>query len=197
MAIFACPKCRTEYDAPREADHVDLTCAGCASKMELFFFPALFREREIGSAAGMLADHTEASCYYHPQKQAAQVCDGCGRLICSLCVIDLGGQHLCPSCISSGRKKGKITSLEMHRTCYDRIALSLALFGVFIYFLSIFLAPIAIYVSIRYWNSPGSLVRSSRTRFVIAIILASLEILFWVAVFTLGLTGFFARHHAR
>jgi hypothetical protein len=193
IATFGCPKCRTEFEAPTATDHLEFSCPTCASQLEAFFFPALYREGPLGVAAGALVDHTEASCFYHPQKQAAQVCDGCGRLICSLCVIDLGPEHLCPNCISSGRKKGKITSLENHRTCYDRIALSLAILGMLFGIVSIFTAPAAIYVSIRHWKSPGSLLGVSRKRFVIAIVLASLEVLFWIAIVILVGNG---RRHA-
>jgi hypothetical protein len=135
-----------------------------------------------GASAAALVDHTEASCFYHPQKQAQRVCDGCGRLICALCSIELGTEHLCPNCLASGRKKGKITTLENTRTRYDSIALSLAILGMVIYMLSIFLAPATIYIAIRHWNSPGSLLGSGKTRFVIAVILASATLAFWCLV---------------
>ena len=179
-ATFACPQCKTPMSVPEGADHINGACPSCASGFEAFFFPALYRPREAGAAAATLVDHTEASCYYHPQKQAVQVCDGCGRLVCALCSIDLGSEHLCPNCLSAGKRKGKITSLENVRTCYDRIALSLAILGIVFYFVSIILAPIALYISIRHWNSPGSLLGVSRRRFIIAIALASLELLAWL-----------------
>jgi hypothetical protein len=136
-----------------------------------------------GAAATALVDHTEASCFYHPQKQAVRVCDGCGRLICALCSIELGAEHLCPSCISSGKKKGKITTLEDNRTRYDSIALSLAVFGMLVYVLSIFLAPAAIYIAIKHWNGPGSLLGVSKTRFVLAIVIAVGTLILWITVF--------------
>jgi hypothetical protein len=134
----------------------------------------------VGAAATSLLDQSEAACFYHPQKQAAQVCDGCGRLICNLCSVELGSEHLCPTCISAGRRKGTISVLEGSRTCYDRIAMSLAVVGIIIYWLSIVLAPIAIYLAIRHWNSPGSLLGVSKNRYVIAIVLASLELTGWL-----------------
>lgn len=182
-ATFACPKCKTEFAASSEIDHQEFACPSCASELDAFYFPALFRSREVGAAATTLVDQTETSCFYHPQKQAAQVCSGCGRLICSLCSIEMGSEHLCPSCISSGRRKGKITTLEHNRTCYDRIALSLAVLGIVFYIVSIILAPITLYVAIRHWNSPGSVLGVSRSRFVIAIVIASLQLLAWIAFF--------------
>jgi hypothetical protein len=138
---------------------------------------------QVGAAATALVDHTEASCFYHPNKQAMRVCDGCGRLICALCSIELGTEHLCPNCLASGKKKGKITTLEDTRMRYDSIALSLAALGLLIYALSIFLAPAAIYISIRHWNSPGSILGSSKFRFVLAILLALATLLFWCFIF--------------
>jgi hypothetical protein len=116
---------------------------------------------------------------YHPQKQALRICDGCGRMICALCSIELGEEHLCPSCISSGKKKGKITTLEDNRTRYDSIAMSLAIFGMLCYPFAIFLVPASIYIAIRHWNSQGSLLGVSKPRFVIAIIIAICTLLFW------------------
>ena len=183
-ATFACPKCKTPMAAPESGGHIAGSCPGCASGFEAFFFPALYRQRESGSAATALVDHAEASCFYHPQKQAVQVCDGCGRFVCALCSIDLGNEHLCPNCLSAGKRKGKITTLENVRTCYDRIALSLAVLGIipFFWFVSIILAPASLYIAIRHWNSPRSLLVGSRWRFIVAIVLASLELLLWLTV---------------
>ena len=195
-ATFVCPQCKTPMSVPEGADHITGACPSCTSGFEAFFFSALYRPREAGAAAATLVDHTEASCYYHPQKQAVQVCDGCGRLVCALCSIDLGSEHLCPNCLSAGKRKGKITSLENVRTCYDRIALSLAILGIVFYFVSIILAPIVLYISIRHWNSPGSLLGVSRRRFIIAIALASLELLAWlILVLTLILNPGSHHHH--
>jgi uncharacterized paraquat-inducible protein A len=181
-ATFACPKCKTAFSVEPGTDHLASNCPNCTSFLDAYFFPAFTRAPELGLAPAALVDHTEASCFYHPQKQAVRICDGCGRLICSLCSIDLGAEHLCPNCISSGKKKGKIVTLEGARTRYDSIAMSLAVFGFLFYMLAIFLAPAAIYISIRHWNSPGSLLGVSRKRFVIAIILAVVELVIWFAL---------------
>jgi hypothetical protein len=191
-ATFSCPKCKAVLAIEPGTTEIASACPQCASPIEAFFFPAFFRPMQVGAAAAALVDHTEASCFYHPQKQAMRVCDGCGRMICALCSIELGAEHLCPNCLASGKKKGKITTLEDTRTRYDSIALSLAVFGLIIYAFSIFLAPAAIYISIRHWNSPGSLLGSSKIRFVIAILVASTTLLFWFFVF-----GALILHHPK
>lgn len=48
----------------------------------------------------------------------------------------------------------------------------------------------ALFVAIRYWNAPRSLVRRTRIRFVAAIVLAVLQIAGWGLLFV-----FLARHH--
>jgi len=178
-ATFSCPKCKAALAIEPGTTEIASICPHCVSPIEAFFFPAFFRPIQIGAAPTALADQTEASCFYHPQKQALRVCDSCGRMICALCSIELGTEHLCPNCLASGKKKGKITTLEDTRTRYDSIALSVAVFGIVVYIFSIFLAPAAIYLSIRYWNSPGSLLGSSKTRFVLAILIASATLLAW------------------
>jgi hypothetical protein len=191
-ATFPCPKCQTPLGIEPGMAEATVTCPRCTAQIEAYFFPGFFRPMQAGTSASVLVDHTEASCFYHPQKQALQVCDGCGRMICALCSIDLGTEHLCPSCISSGKKKGKITTLEDNRTRYDSIALSLAIFGMFCYPFAIFLLPAAIYVAIRHWNSQGSLLGVSKTRFVLALVVASITLLGWVAFFIL-----WSHHHTR
>jgi hypothetical protein len=183
LATFSCPKCKSALGVEPGTDEIASTCPQCATAIQAYFFPAFFRPVQVGAAPAALLDQTETSCFYHPQKQALRVCDGCGRLICALCSVELGAEHLCPNCISSGKKKGKITSLEDSRTRYDSIALSLAIFSLFIYVLAIFLAPAAIYIAIKHWNSPGSLLGTSKTRFVFAILIAIGTLLLWIAFF--------------
>jgi len=125
----------------------------------------------------------EATCFYHPQKKAVLPCEGCGRFLCALCDCELHGQHFCPACLEVGRKKRKIKSLENERTLYDSIALSLAVLPVaivpLIYFTFI-TAPASLFVALRYWNAPRSIVHRTRIRLVLAIIFASLQIVGWV-----------------
>jgi hypothetical protein len=185
-ATFSCPKCNAVLGIEPGLTEATVTCPHCSALVEAYFFPGFFRPMQAGAAATALVDHTEASCFYHPQKQALRVCDGCGRMICSLCSIDMGAEHLCPTCISSGKKKGKIVTLEDARSRYDSIAMSLAIFGMLCYPFAIFFLPAAIFIAIRHWNSPGSLLGVSKSRFVIAIVIAIGALLFYGAVLILA-----------
>jgi hypothetical protein len=82
--------------------------------------------------------------------------------------------------LETGRTKGKIKSLENQRTLYDSIALSLAIYPILAIIPTIVTAPIALYIAIRRWNAPQSIVHRSKIRYVLAIVLAATEILVWV-----------------
>ncbi len=188
-STFACPKCKTEFRIEPGTNEIASPCPNCASYLEAFFFPPFFRAAPVGTASASLVDHTEASCFYHATKQAVGVCDGCGRLVCSLCSIEMGNDHLCPNCLSSGKKKGKLTTLENTRTRYDSIALSLAVFSGVLGFascgiLTAIMAPASIYIAIRHWNSPGSLLGVSKTRFIISIIVSTITLVLGIIFVT-------------
>ena len=159
-------------------------CPACGARTIVDVFPAMFLPASNSHAAEKIISEEEAACFYHPQKKASVPCDNCGRFLCALCDVELNGQHICPSCLQSGKKKGKIKNLDNQRTLYDHIALATAILPVIIVFPTLITAPIAIYLSIRHWNSPTSVLpRMSRLRFVIAIILSLLQIAFWVLFF--------------
>jgi len=113
VATFSCPKCKTALAIEPGTAEIVAACPHCGEPVEAYFFPAFFRSLDTGAAAAALADHTEASCFYHPQKQALRVCDGCGRMICALCSVDLGAEHLCPTCIATG------ASIRLGGPCRD------------------------------------------------------------------------------
>src|SRR5438874_13754528 len=86
----------------------------------------------------------EAGCFYHPQKRAIIPCAACGRFLCALCDVELNDEHLCPVCLETGRKKGKLTQLETKRTLYDSSALILSVLPIIcLWPLSIVTAPAA------------------------------------------------------
>ena len=145
-------------------------------------FPALFRPAGGAQPAEALIVESEASCFYHPQKKAARACEGCGRFVCALCDCDLHGQHFCPACLESGKTKGKIKSLDQQRTLYDSIALVSALLPLLIFYFTIITAPLTLYIAIRHWKTPLSILRRSKIRFIIAIIIALLQIGGWLTL---------------
>jgi hypothetical protein len=111
----------------------------------------------------------ESACFYHDAKKAVVICDGCGRFLCTLCDCFLEGQHYCPPCLESGDRKRSIAPLEKSRPLHARQAMVLAILPFFVTGL------IALFLAIRYWKAPGSLVRPQRWIMPTALILASLQ----------------------
>jgi len=182
-ATVSCPRCNRPVTESLFNQPELVSCPACAAPLQILTFPALFRAVTPGRGGEALLVETESSCFYHPQKRASVPCDACGRFLCALCDCDLHGQHYCPACLETGRTKGKITKLENTRTLYDSIALRLAILpmvlviGIYFTFIT---APMALYMAIRYWKAPLSIVHRTKARFVVAIILASLQILGWI-----------------
>jgi len=154
-------------------------CPSCGSPLQVEIFPAFFKRIAPGRQGESLMVEGESSCFYHPQKKAVVPCQACGRFLCALCDCELHGRHFCPACLEVGKQKGKISSLENKRTLYDGIALSLAIVPMLIFYFTIITAPMALYLAIRYWNAPRSIVHRTKIRYIFAIILASLQIIGW------------------
>jgi hypothetical protein len=183
-APVCCMKCKASL-AGEGFNLPGLTpCPSCGAPLQVEVFPALFRRLATGRAGDTLIEETESSCFYHPEKRAVAPCEACGRFLCALCDCELDDRHLCPACLETGKKKGKIKSLENHRTLYDGMALALAVAAFippFIYF-SFMTAPLAIFIAFRHWNTPTSIIHRTKIRFVIAVVIASLQIAGWVAL---------------
>ena len=180
--LIQCPKCRAWlvegiFNQPDFAP-----CPACGVPLLGEAFPALFRKIAAGQSAEAVIVEGESSCFYHPEKKAVLPCDSCGRFLCALCDCPLHGQHFCPSCLEAGATKGKIKSLENQRTLYDQIALTLAILPLVIFYFTIVTAPMTLVVAVRYWKAPGSIVRRTKTRFILAVLLALTEIAFWVFI---------------
>lgn len=187
-AVVRCVKCKVELPVD-QYNHFDFApCPGCHSEVRVYSFPALqrgltaVRTEQIGGLG-------EASCFYHSEKKAVVVCDGCGRFLCGLCEIDFDGKRMCTQCLHSGQKKKKFTGLEVERTRHDRVALALAFIPILFWVLTILTAPATLIYCLYHWNSPGGLTsRNKRIAFSIAMGMAVIELIAWGIgfVFLLG-----------
>jgi hypothetical protein len=179
--LLACPKCKTGLSA-EFFNTPDLTpCPGCRAPAYVEVFPALFQTPAPAPSGAAILTGSESSCFYHPQKKAVVPCESCGRFLCALCDVEMKGQHLCPACLSAGKKKGKLKHLQDQRVLYDSIAVAMAAYPLLLWPFTLVMAPMALYIAIRHWNAPSSLIPRSKVRFLVAIILASLELLAWAA----------------
>jgi hypothetical protein len=182
IPLVTCTKCT----APLPGEIFNLPglapCPGCGQSLQVEVFPALFQGFAPGQTGEAIMEESESSCFYHPQKKAVLPCDACGRFLCALCDCELDGQHICPSCLETGKRKGKIKSLQNHRVLYDSAALALAVLPAVTFFgacLTVFTSPVALYLVIRHWKTPGSIVHRTKIRFILALIFASLTLLGW------------------
>ena len=179
---IACSRCATPVP-PEKWNTPDLVlCAGCRSPIAAAVFPALRRSLAAARAPAPPVVDGEASCFSHPRNPAVATCDSCGRFLCSVCEVELSGRRLCPMCLETEKKKGKLKNLENQRTLYGHIALALAIYPILFFYLTVLTAPAALYMALRYWKAPRSLVGGSHVPHVAAIVIALCEIAGW-AVF--------------
>jgi len=157
-------------------------CVGCGALLEVELFPAFKSGANPGSRAEGLADESDAACFSHPDKKAVAACSQCGRFLCSLCEVEMGSQVVCFDCFSEEARAGGGGRLETRVVLYDSIALALAIVPVFLFWPSLIAAPIVLFMCFRYWNRQGGFLPRSRWRFVVAALLAALQIVGWAAL---------------
>lgn len=175
-----CPKCKAPLsglDGGLETG--EGRCGACATPIEFTLFPARRRAKPVARAARSVEG--DSTCYFHPANQAAVICDGCGRYLCTVCELPGdAGARLCPPCVSSARKKTVQKADEI--VVYDQMALTMALLPVLIWPITLVAAPLALGLVIYGWRKPRSLIRPGRWRFVVAGLVALLQIGGWVAL---------------
>lgn len=178
----SCIECGTALSERHFNSGGEFHCGTCGAKVAVEAFPALFRAPWAAGGGEALAADGEAGCFYHPRKKAATFCAACGRFLCTLCQTELGGTCLCPSCFEKGRLSEEIELLVTHRNLYDRVAIALAGLPLLFFPATVVTAPIALFIALRYWKKPGSILPRTKTRFVLAILLASAQIAGWLAM---------------
>jgi len=185
-----CPKCKIPL-AWQNFNAADMgKCPACGNPLRVDIFPAFFRSSSAPAMAGMTAIDNESACFFHPGKKAAVACAMCGRFICSLCDIEFGDKHVCPACLETGKKKKKIINLETHRVLYDNIAVSVAILPMVFIWTSLIGAPLSIYMAIRYWKAPMSILPRTKIRFVFAITISLAQLTAWFFIFSYFSTVF-------
>lgn len=174
-----CGKCRAELALPLAEASTITDCPSCGTALQLEVFPALFRAVAPGQAGESLVLDDESSCFYHPGKKAVLPCEGCGRFLCALCDVEFGGRHLCPACIEAGLEKQGEGVPKKDTVRYDDVALTCAAVSLMFFWTTLITAPITIFIVLRYWKRPLGIGRTSRWRFVVALLLALAELTGW------------------
>jgi len=170
---ICCGECSTPVPA-ESWNRAGVRCRGCGQTLQVAVFPAIELVRS-GALPEAIEIETEASCFYHPSSRAAIPCDECGRFLCRLCEIEIDGRHLCPTCFETGVSANKL-NVEASRTMYDSIALALATLPTLLTWPVIIGAPAALYVAIRRWRAPGSIVPRTRVRYYLALLFVLVDL---------------------
>jgi len=160
-------------------------CPCCSRRFVARLFPALFRADERGQAGEPLVDASQAACFFHAGRRATVACDECGRFLCALCDLTVGGRHLCPLCLQtpSPRRQAAAPPGQQTTVLYDGIALALAGFPMLLIWPTLLTAPATLFVVCHYWGRVKPPVpRWSRLRFILAALLALAQIGGWVAL---------------
>lgn len=181
---LTCPGCKKEFKVSQEMSGKQVECSECDTKLNVILFPELFRKTSSVEAKDVSQINQEASCFFHENKVASSHCTQCGRFLCKLCELEIGSECLCPSC-ASGDNKSKKKSLKNRTILYDKIAMYLTVYPIFLIFAIYFTfitAPIGIIVAIKYWNKQETIIPRTKFRFVLSIIFAVLEIIAWISV---------------
>lgn len=175
-----CPKCKAPLAGLDAApDSGDGLCGSCATPLEFTLFPARGRGRRTVRVTRSVDG--DSTCYFHPTNHAAAICDTCGRYVCAVCEVPAeDGRKLCPPCVSSARKKTREKADEI--VVYDQMALTVALLPIIMWPLTLVSAPFALGLVVHGWRKPRSLVRPGRWRFVVAGVIALLQVGGWVAL---------------
>jgi hypothetical protein len=172
-------------------------CPSCNADLIVHVFPALLESRSGIDPRDLEIKEDEASCFYHLSKRATETCAHCGRFVCALCTVDFGDAKWCPGCLASAWSAKKHSRLENRRVLWDSIALATATWPLVLIFWPALPGSLAaIFISIRYWKRPTSLIPRIKWRFIVAILIALTELVFFVAVIAATFIGLAARRQA-
>ncbi len=148
----------------------------------LWVFPAASRPYEGGRSARAVLSDDQASCFYHPNKQASVPCDRCGRFLCDLCDVRVGQHHYCTQCLD--QPKDGVVDLQASRVLYDKIPLAVAIIPLLLgLFPSLVAAPTAVVLCFVFWRRPPSILGGSGVRKIVALVLGVVQIFCWTWFF--------------
>lgn len=175
-----CPKCGLPLAASRSAHENQAYCEICRAERQVHVFPAFFQAPRDPQRGERLLVDTEASCFYHPKKKAHTTCETCGRFICQLCHTDVANQSICLNCLTSPSHNHDQQKMDNTSILHDNIAIHLALIPLLIWPITFVTAPMTLFLVLKHWRQgPTSVIPRTRIRYVMAFILALIQIGGW------------------
>lgn len=168
LNLLNCTNCMLDvYELDVNSDSPQ-PCPHCNRKISVHLFPSLVRNPASETHGGQSVIGSESSCYYHPNKSAKVVCDGCGRFLCGLCDIDERGAHQCPGCIERAIENSNGQRGMQRLVRYDTLSLIVCLVGIPLFWMSFITSTISLYYVVRHWRTPLSVQKRYRWRFILA-----------------------------
>jgi hypothetical protein len=184
-----CPSCAGEFVA---LDAGSQSCPYCDKQLQIRLWPVV---RQNNNAATALSD--QATCFFHPDKAFQACCQRCGRFVCALCDLQLGVEHVCPTCFERGRadsgsEVGK-AEWRYRDVLYDSIAATVGWAWILVWPSIVIAIPTVIFLHVKYRKAPRSyLIPRSGWRFWAAYVgLAWFPLLFAGSLFV----SWMARRH--
>jgi len=165
--VATCPSCKGDV-APVDTKTGWQSCPYCEKRLQIRAWPVV---RQNTNAAAALSD--QATCFFHPDKAFQACCQRCGRFLCALCDLQLGAEHVCPTCFERGRADSGAEAGKAewrHRdVLYDSIALAIGWGWILFWPVIVAALPAAIFLHVKYRRAPRSyLIPRSGWRFWMA-----------------------------
>jgi hypothetical protein len=165
--LLSCPNCGGELPSA-ETNNEWQPCLYCERPLQIRIWPVV---RQKTNAATALSD--QATCFFHPDKAFQSCCQRCGRFVCSLCDLQLGAEHVCPTCFERGRgdsiAEAGPAEWRYRDVLYDSIALTVGWAWILFYPIIVLAIPAAIFLHVKYRKAPRSyLIPRSGWRFWMA-----------------------------
>jgi hypothetical protein len=149
-----CPSCGGDV-APGETDAGWQSCPYCEKRLQIRAWPVI---RNSATAATAMPD--QATCFFHPDKAFQACCQRCGRFVCALCDLQLGAEHVCPTCFERGRVDTGLNGGKAewrHRdVLYDSIAVTIGWGWILVWPTLLVALPTAIILHAKYRKAPRS-----------------------------------------
>jgi len=166
-AAIPCPSCGGDV-RPVETETEWQYCPSCANRLQICLWPV---GRKSNRAASALAD--QATCFFHPDKAFQACCQRCGRFVCALCDLQLGAEHVCPTCFERGRAdpgaEAGTAEWRYRDVLYDSIALTAGWGWILFWPVIVAALPAVIFLHVKYGKAPRSyLIPRSGWRFWVA-----------------------------
>ena len=149
-----CPSCNGDV-APVETKTGWQSCPYCEKRLQIRVWAVV---RQNTSAVAALSD--QATCFFHPDKAFQACCQRCGRFVCALCDLQLGAEHVCPTCFERGRADSGVEAGKgewRHRdVLYDSIAVTIGWAWILFWPVIVAAVPAAIFLHVKYRTRPRS-----------------------------------------